>query len=63
MVMPFGLTNALVVFMDLMNTVFKLYLDQFIMLFSYDIMIYSKTLEEYSYHKRKLLEVLRKNEL
>ena len=47
LVMPFGLTNAPVVFMNLMNKVFKEYLDQFIIVFINYILVYSRSKEEH----------------
>jgi len=37
-VMPFGLTNALTVFKDMMNRVFRFYLDKFIVVIIDDIL-------------------------
>ena len=39
LVMPFVLTNATDAFMDLMNRVFKLYLDKFVTVFIDDILV------------------------
>jgi len=61
--MPFGLINAPVAFMDLINRVFKPYLDQFVVVFIDDILVYLRTPEEHSHHLRTTLEVLRRNEL
>ena len=63
LVIPFGLTNALVVFIDLMNRVFRPYLDQVVSVFINDILIYSKTKEELEQHLRIDLQTMRDNQL
>jgi hypothetical protein len=59
--MSFGLTNALAYFMYLMNKVFMEYLDKLIVVFINDILIFSKTEEEYEKHLRLVLEKLISN--
>ena len=54
-VMSFGLTNALAAFMDLMNMVFKPFLDQFVIVFINDILVYSKSIEEHVFHLSTIL--------
>ncbi|KAA0042191.1 DNA/RNA polymerases superfamily protein [Cucumis melo var. makuwa] len=54
-VMSFGLTNAPTVFMDLINRVFKDFLDTFVIVFIDDILIYFKTEVEHEKHLRHVV--------
>ena len=55
LVLPFGLTDAPTLFMDLMNRVFQPYLDNFVVVFINDILVYSKSYEEHEQHLRQTL--------
>ena len=63
LVMPFGLTNAPAVFMDLMNRVFRPYLDRFVVVFIDDILVYSQGEAEHAEHLRLVLQILRDKQL
>jgi len=62
-VMPFGVINAPTIFMDYMNRIFRPYLDQFVVVFIEDIVIYSESREEHAEHLRVVLEILREHQL
>ena len=62
-VMPFRLTNAPTVFMDLMHRVFQPYLDQFVVVFIDDILIYSQSEEEHEDHLRIVHQALKEHKL
>ena len=61
--MPFGLTNAPTAFMDLMNRVFHPYLDQFVVVFINDILVYSRDVQEHEQHLKIVLQILREKKL
>ena len=61
--MSIELTNAPAAFMDLTNRVFRPYVDQFVVVFIDDILVYSTDVEEHMYHLRTILQTLRENQL
>ena len=61
--MSFRLTNAPATFMDLMNRVFRPYVDQFVVVFIDDILVFSKSMEEHVYHLRTVQQTLREYQL
>jgi hypothetical protein len=63
LVMSFGLTNAPAYFMYLMNLVFMLELDKFVVVFIDDILIYSKDEEDHAKHLHIILQRHRDHQL
>ena len=63
LVMSFGLTNASTAFLGLMNRVFHTYLDQFVLIFIDDILVYSKDAQEHEQHLKIMLQILREKQL
>ena len=59
LVLPIGLINAPSMFINLMNTIFREYLE----VFTLDILVYSKNEEEHNRHLETVFEVLRKHKL
>ncbi|WJX56312.1 hypothetical protein P8452_41980 [Trifolium repens] len=51
------------IFMDYMNRIFQPYLDQFVVIFIDDILIYSKDSQEHAEHLRIVLSILREKQL
>jgi len=62
-VMPFGVTNVSGVFMEYMNKIFHPYLDQFVVVFIDNILVYSKSEKEHAEHLRVVLQVLKEQRL
>jgi hypothetical protein len=62
MVMPFGLCNAPATFMRVMNDVLRHFLDDFVIVYLDDILIFSKSREEHTEHVKEVVDVLRKEQ-
>jgi len=62
-VMSFEVTNAPAIFIDYMNRMFRPYLDQFVVVFIDDILIYSKDRDVHADHLRVVLRILREHKL
>lgn len=58
--MSFGLTNAPATFCNMMNDVLFEYLDDFVVVYLHDIVIYSRTLKEHVNHLSLILSRFRK---
>jgi hypothetical protein len=63
LVMPFGLTNAPTTFMWVMNDLFRPFIDEFVIVYLDDILIFSRTREEHVQHVRKILSTLQREKL
>ena len=63
LVMPFGLCNVPLTFTTLMNTIFREEMNDFVIVYIDDILVYSKTAEEHARHLEAMLGRLRDNKL
>ena len=63
MVIPFGICNASTTFMRVMNDVFRPFIDDFVIVYLDDILIFSGTWEENVNHVKQVLDVLVREKL
>ena len=63
LVLPFGLTNAPATFMHLMHSIFREFLDSFLIIFLDDLLVYSRSVAEHQAHVTQVLTVLRQHHL
>ena len=63
LVMPFGLTNAPAVFQNLVNDVLRDMINNFVVVFLDDILVYSQSMDDHVLHVRTVLQRLLENRL
>jgi hypothetical protein len=63
LVMPFGLTNAPATFCNLMNDVLYEFLDDFVVVYLDDIVVFSRSMNEHVVHLSRVLSRLREHKL
>jgi hypothetical protein len=61
--MSFGICNALETFMHVMNDVFNPFLDDFVIVYLYDIIVFSGTWDEHVRHVKQVLDTLQREKL
>lgn len=62
-VMPFGVSNSFGMFMGYMNRIFPPYLNQFVVVFIDDNLVYSKTDKDHAKRLHRVLQVLKEKKL
>ena len=62
-VMPFRFTNMPTIFMDLMNRMFRDFLDKIVIVFIDDILFYSRPYDEHQEHLWTVLQTLKEHQL
>ena len=63
LVMPFGLCNAPATFQSTMNSIFQDFIDDFVIVYMDDLLIYSKTSEDHERHLRAVLQRMQEHGL
>ncbi|XP_070004679.1 uncharacterized protein [Nicotiana sylvestris] len=63
LVMSFGLTNTPASFMNLIHSVFRPYLDSFVIVIIDDILVYSRSRDDYEQYLRTMLQTLMEKKL
>ena len=61
--MSFGLCNALTTFIRVMDNVLRPLFDDYVIVYLYEILIFSKTREYHVLHVNRVLDILKKEKL